>query len=223
MRHRRQLREEAISLRIAEGLSLCELAERLAVSRSTIYYWVKGIPAVMNSQRQREWSEKLEANRKLATAAMQAKYAARRQTAYDAMYQAAPKLLEDTEVRDFVVLYLAEGYRKGRNSVQLSNSNPIMVRFAHKCMRRLSTNPHFYYSFQYHADQDPHELQAYWATCLGTQPERIKPIAKTNSGHLKGRRFACEHGVFQIQVSDTMFRAQLQALMDVVQEQWSRA
>ena len=38
---------------------------------------------------------------------------------------------------------------------------------------------------------------------------------------MKSRRFNCEYGVFQIRISDTIFRAQLQALMDVVQEQWA--
>jgi hypothetical protein len=152
---------------------------------------------------------------------MQAKYAAIRQAAYDAVYSRAANLLQDRDIRDFVVLYLAEGYRKDRNSVSFGNSNPTMIQFAHTCMRKLSTNPHFRYSFQYHADQDPETLKQFWASCLGITPDLIHAIPKTNSGHLKGRRFACEYGVFQIQVGDTAFRARLQALMDVVQEQWS--
>ncbi len=154
---------------------------------------------------------------------MQAKYAAIRQAAYDAAYSRAADLLQDHGLRDFVILYLAEGYRKDRNSVSFSNSNPVMIRFAHIWMRKLSTNPHFRYSFQYHSDQDPEELKQLWASCLDVGPNDIKAIPKTNSGHLKGRRFACEYGVFQVQVSDTAFRARLQALMDAVQEQWAYA
>ncbi len=40
---------------------------------------------------------------------------------------------------------------------------------------------------------------------------------------MRGRRFACQYGVFQVQVGDTAFRARLQALMDAVQEQWASA
>jgi hypothetical protein len=154
---------------------------------------------------------------------MQAKYAAIRQAAYDEACNHAADLLEDRDLRDFVVLYLAEGYRKDRNSVSFSNSSPAMIQFAHRCMQRLASNRHFRYSFQYHADQEPEVLRQFWASSLGVAAESIKSIPKTNSGHLRGRRFACAYGVFQIQVSDTDFRSRLQALMDAVQEQWASA
>lgn len=88
-------------------------------------------------------------------------------------------------------------------------------------MRRLASNQHFNYGFQYRADQNPDELKIFWASCLDIDPQLIFAIPKTNSGHLKGRRFACEYGVFQVRVADTTFRAQLQALMDTVQAQWA--
>jgi hypothetical protein len=152
---------------------------------------------------------------------MQTKYASLRGSTYEATYREASHLLEDRDIRDFVVLYLAEGYRKDRNSVSFTNSNPQMIRFAHNCMRRMSSNPHFRYNLQYHDDQNRAELIAFWASLLEIDPERINSFPKTNSGKLKGRRFPCEYGIFQIQVSDTLFRSRLQALMDVVQEQWT--
>lgn len=206
------LREKAIYLRTIQNCSLDDIADSLTVSRSTVYYWVKDIP-IARTLKQTE-------AQKAGTAAMVAKCAARRQEAYEATYRVAATLLQDPDIRDFTVLYLAEGYRKDRNRVSFSNSNSQMIKFAHRCMKRLATNPHLYYSFQYHADQDPQELRAFWATLLDIAAERIHPIPKTNSGQLKGRRFACQHGIFMLQASDTIFRAQLQALMDTVQEQW---
>lgn len=38
------IREKARQLRIEKKLTIDELAERLALSRSTIYYWVRDIP-----------------------------------------------------------------------------------------------------------------------------------------------------------------------------------
>ncbi len=223
MRHGTQIREEAIHLRKTQGLSLNELAEALGVSRSTIRYWVKDLikPDEVSPDRQTKRAEKLKENQRAATAGMQAKCAALRQDAYNAAYSIATQTLQDQDIRDFVVLYLAEGYRKGRNAVALTNSNPHIVRFAHNCMRRLSTNTHFYYSFQYHADQDPETLKGFWAAYLGIDTVHIRPVRKTNSGHLKGRRFACQYGIFQIQVGDTFFRSRLQALMDAVQAEWA--
>jgi AcrR family transcriptional regulator len=212
MRSLAHLKEKAIELRTLHNMSLDDICARLKVSRTTVYYWIKDIPITR--------TEKQHAGQKAGTAAMSAKYAARRQQVYDAAYLQAAELLMDLSMRDFVVLYLAEGYRKNRNVVSFSNSSPQMVRFAHSCMRQLATNLVFHYSFQYHADQDPEELKQFWASCLGVSPDVIRPIPKTNSGHLKGRRFACAYGVFQVRVGDTAFRARLQALMDAVQEQW---
>ena len=221
MRRLVQIREQAIHLRESEGLSIDQLASRLGVSRGTVYYWVKNIPLTRPPGKPKPRSEKQEANSRAATVAMQANYAAIRQSAYDEMYSKAHEMLRDTRIRDFVVLYLAEGHRKDRNTVALGNSNPNIVRFAHDCMKRLATNQHFDYRFQYHADQDPDELKRYWATVLGLESGRITAVPKTNSGHLKHRRFNCAFGVFEIRIGDTRFRAHLQALMDAVQEQWS--
>lgn len=105
--------------------------------------------------------------------------------------------------------------------MSLGNSNPEMIRFVHKCMRRLSDKQHFQYSFQFHADQDPDELRHFWAAYLNIDPLSIYPVPKTNSGHLKGREFACKYGIFTVRVGDTLFRSRLQALMDTVQAQWA--
>jgi transposase-like protein len=218
MRDLSLLRQQAINLRKQHNLALDEIAGRLGLHRSTIYYWIRDIPLTRTERTLRQTSAQ-----QAGTLANQAKCASRRQQAYSDTYNRAHVLLKDQQIRDFVVLYLAEGYRRNRNSVAFSNSNPVMVRFAHDCIQRLATNRHIRYSFQYHADQDPIALQSFWGSNLNIDPERIKPIRKTNSGHLKSRRFNCEWGVLQIQVSDTTFRAQLQALMDVVQKQWSSA
>src|SRR5436190_8591390 len=209
MRYQPEIKEEAVNLRKTQGLTLSELAETLRVSKTTVYYWVKGVPMakVTSPEIEAVRLQRLRAAQLAGNAAMRAKYAARRQEAYDAALQTAHELVQDRDIRDFVVLYLAEGYRKSKNRVSLGNSNPHIVKVAHNCMRRLSTNPHFYYSFQYHADQDPIQLSRFWAAYLGIAPEQIKSIPKTNSGQLKGRRFACAYGVFQIQVGDTYFRA----------------
>jgi hypothetical protein len=221
MKRLARIREQAVHLREAEALSIDELASRLGVPRTTVHYWVKDMPLSRPPRKPKPRSEKQEANRRAATLAMQAKYAAIRQSAYDEVYAKAQEMLRDNTIRDFVVLYLAEGYRRDRNTVALGNSNPKIVQFAHVCMKRLATNSHFDYSFQYHADQDPEELRRYWAKVLNVEPGVIIAVPKTNSGHLKHRRFNCEYGVFTVRIGDTRFRAQLQALMDAVQEQWS--
>lgn len=131
MRHHVRIREEVVNLRKMQGLSLDELSERFGISRTTIYYWIRNIPFATPTGKRMESTSRQKANQKAGTAANQAKCAAVRQAAYDAMYSKAREVLQDQEIRDFAVLYLAEGYRKSRNSVSFGNSNPKMIRFAY--------------------------------------------------------------------------------------------
>jgi hypothetical protein len=66
------LRQRARELRITKHLSIDELAERLALPKTTVYYWVKDLPlgrARRESPRQ-------------GTQAMQRKYRRLRESAY---------------------------------------------------------------------------------------------------------------------------------------------
>lgn len=44
MAHAAYIREKARSLRVERQLTIDQLAERLALSRSTVYYWVRDLP-----------------------------------------------------------------------------------------------------------------------------------------------------------------------------------
>jgi excisionase family DNA binding protein len=70
MAHASYLREKARSMRVERQLTIDELAERLALSRSTIYYWVRDLP-IPGSGSGGEWPE---AARRKGNVAMQRKY-----------------------------------------------------------------------------------------------------------------------------------------------------
>ncbi|MGI8594382.1 MAG: hypothetical protein ACR2ML_08500 [Solirubrobacteraceae bacterium] len=123
--------------------------------------------------------------------------------------------------RDFVCLYIAEGYKRNRNSVAIGNSDPNVITIANHWVRRFSRNP-VAYSVQYHADQDLVSLRAFWAAHVETVPEAIRLQRKSNSNQLAGRTWRSAHGVLTIRACDTLFRARLQGWMDVLAEDWSR-
>lgn len=77
------------------------------------------------------------------------------------------------------------------------------------------------YSFQYHADQDPEKVKAFWALLLGVDPALFTYQRKSNSGQLKGRVWRSEFGVLSVGTSDTDLRSRLEAWMDCVKEEWS--
>src|SRR5207244_704208 len=100
-----------------------------------------------------------------------------------------------------------------------ANSDPAVIKLADRWIRRLTTN-HVYYTFQFHADQDPAQLIAFWSAELGAEPELFRFQRKSNSGALNGRNWRCAHGVLSVVCNDTYLRSRLQAWMDRVCESW---
>ena len=115
------LREKARRLRIEKRLTIDELADCLALSRTTIYSWVRDLPIERSGRQNR--------GQRLGNAAMQSKYRALREEAYDRGRRTFPAFAEDPLFRDFVTLYIAEGYKRDRNKVVLGNSDPALVAF----------------------------------------------------------------------------------------------
>jgi len=211
MAHAKYLREKARELRTKKKLTIDELAERLALSRTTIYYWVRDIPIPQTKD------QKLAQRR--ASRATRTKHRLRRQAAYDEGQRTFAALSRDPMFRDFVNLYIGEGYKRSRNRVSLCNSDPAVVILANHWICRLGANT-VTYSLQYHADQDPAELCEFWAWTLAASPGSISLQRKSNSMQMAGRGWRSHYGVLAVICNDTLLRARLQAWMDCVREQW---
>lgn len=204
------LRERARELRAEKKLSIDEIAVRLALPKTTVYYWIKDLPLG------RARCE----NPHKGTQRMQAKYLRLREDAYARGLAEYDELMQVSTFRDFVVLYIAEGYKRDRNRVQIANSDDRVVAMAASWLTRL-TPKRIEYSVQYHADQDLYELRAFWGTVLGIDGATITLFPKSNSGQLNGRHWRCVHGVLSMRVSDTLLRARLQAWIDRVRQDWA--
>jgi excisionase family DNA binding protein len=133
MAHPAYLREKARTLRIKRKLTIDELAERLALSRSTIYYWVRDLP-IPGSGSGGGWPASAHA---AAARANRRKHRLLRDAAYRQGSDEFAALAVQPGFRDFVCLYVAEGYKRNRNRVQLSNSDEAVVRIATVWIARL--------------------------------------------------------------------------------------
>ena len=129
------LREKARRLRAEKRLTIDELADCLALSRTTIYYWVRDLPI--------ERPTRQHAGQRLGNPAMQEKYRRLREAAYEEGVRLFESLSCDPPFRDFVALYIAEGSKRDRNVVALCNSDRAVVRVAAMWLRRLSTKRRF--------------------------------------------------------------------------------
>lgn len=111
-------------MRVERKLTIDQLAERLALSRSTIYYWVRDLPVPPEITR----SGSRQTARRKATRAMQRRYRLLRELSYQDGLREFAEFARDPTFRDFVSLYVAEGSKRNRNVVAICNSDPAVIR-----------------------------------------------------------------------------------------------
>jgi transcriptional regulator with XRE-family HTH domain len=207
------MREKARQLRREEKLTIDEIAERLGVSRTTVFFWVGDLP------RPKRCITRGGSGRALGNKQMQAKYRRLREEAYQEGLACFKEMLLEDGFIEFVTLFIAEGYKRNRNVVSVANSDPAVIAIADRWIRSLSRNKLTYW-VQYHADQDLSALQAHWAKLVGVEPTDIQLQRKSNSNQLKGRKWRSEHGVLTVATHDTYFRARLQGWVDLLRQRW---
>jgi len=205
---------KAIQLRQDRKLTIDEIAECLALNRTTVYYWVKDIEIPRKPGK----GFASEAQQK-GTLAMQEKFRRAREAAYIEGFEEFEELAKDLTFRDFICMYIGEGYKRSRNEVAICNSDPAVVKLADTWIRRFSVNP-IRYSIQYHADQSLDELRAFWSEHLDIDPQAIKFQRKSNSNQLTGRKWRSKYGVLNVSAGDTRFRSRLQAWMELTKADW---
>ncbi len=213
MTHPLDLRRKAREYRRQRNLTIDEIAERLAVSRTTVYYWVKDMPP-----RKRERTR----GQLLAAQANRDRCKALRDAAYEEGVNLFEDLCEEPGFRDFVCMYIGEGSKKNRNHVSLGNSDPQVVALAARWMLRFSSRK-LEFHLQYHADQDPDELVEFWSEYLRADPKSFRLQRKSNSNQMTGRIWRSRYGVLSVRTNDTYFRSRLQAWMDQVRREWMPA
>lgn len=211
MAHPAYIREKARALRIEKDLTIDEIAERLGISRQTIFYWLRDLPL----KRGRRWTPAQRARNTTNSA----RYKALRDAAYEEGFAEFDGLVKEPTFRDFVCMYIGEGYKRNRNEVAICNSDPNVIILGHYWIQRFARNP-LGFSLQYHADQDPAELIRFWTRFLRIDPEAIRIQRKSNSNQMNGRQWRSRHGILAVRTGDTYFRAKLQAWMDRIAEEW---
>jgi hypothetical protein len=191
------LREKARRLRTENRLSLLEIAECLALPKTTVFYWIRDLPDP--GIKRRDTPARARAREKAARANV-ARFKALRDAAYKGGWEEYPWLAQVPTFIDFVCMYIGEGYKRNRNTVSLANSDPRVIRLADRWVRRFSRNP-VTYSLQYHADQDRDYLVKFWSFGLGVDPQLIVHQRKSNSGQLSGRNWRSKHGVLTVRAT----------------------
>ncbi len=201
-------------MRVEKSLTIDEIAERLALSRTTIYHWVRDLPIERRGDRQT-------AGQRKRSARNAERCRRKRREAYEQGAAEFTELAKDPTFRDFVCMYIGEGYKRNRNQVTVSNADPVVVSLCSRWIQRFAVNQ-VTYSIQHYEDQDPEYLRSFWSFRLGIDPASISFLRKANSGRLRSRQWRCRYGVVQVRAGDTQLRSRLQGWMDATRSHWTK-
>lgn len=205
-------------VRVEQQLTVDELAKRLAVPRSTVYYWVRDLP-LRDERRDRQPARASNPDRE-RLAREQARPAD--ECAYDEALRSYDDLIVQPTFRDFVCIYIVEGYKRDRRRVALANADPAVMRLANRWIWRL-TDKSPSLSLRCQPDQSVSELRRYWSETVGEDAAAIHARrAREGKGELLLHQWSPlpVHGVLTVTVDDRLLRARLQAWMRRMRESW---
>jgi hypothetical protein len=192
-------------MRVEQQLSVDRLALRLALPRSTVYYWVRDLPLRVGVAR--------------ASEAGEVKRGAGDARAYEDALSSFADLDAQPTFRDFVCLYIVRGCTREQTKVSLSDSDPAVMRLVNRWMLRLSDKPPLL-SLRYEPDQSLTELRRFWGGIVGAQARTIRVHEEADRGGDRGAGRGSRHGVLTVTVEDALLRARLQAWICKTRESW---
>jgi hypothetical protein len=211
MAHSNYLRQMARLLRVEQRLTVDQLASRLALPRSTVYYWVRDLPL-------RE-DERKRAGVGTGVAGGDRTSAGAGETAYEDALRSFDDLAAQPTFRDFVCLYIARGCTRERAKVSLSDSDPAVMRLVNRWMLRLSDKSPLL-SVRYEPDQSLTELRRFWSAIVGVQARTIGVHEEADRAGAGNAARHARHGVLTVSVEDALLSARLQAWICKTRDSW---
>ena len=194
----------AINLR-KQGWSMNEIKSKIGVSKSSVSLWVRNIQ--LTDSQKKELSQKgltKESIEKRRTTRL-GRENARRQIIVD---NAKKEIfgLSDQELKLIgIALYLGEGGKANRGSVQLSNGDPRIIKLMMKFFKRVCKVPKE--KFRAHIHIHPHldikKAENYWSSISGIPLKQFyKTYSKPNKSS-QSKKNSLPFGTFDIYVHST--------------------
>jgi hypothetical protein len=143
-----------------------------------------------------------------------------RMTHYEQALRSYDDLVAQPTFRDFVCVYIADGYKRDRRRVALASADPDVIRLAHRWIWQLSERSPSS-SVRYAPDQSREELRRFWSGVVGERPQTIR-TRRASAEELQHASSARPvHGVMTLAVHDRVLRARMQAWMRRTREAWA--
>lgn len=206
----------ARSLRVEHGLTVDQLAERLALPRSTIYYWVRDLP-LRESEPRGGATEPVRGRGRAGATAKVPRSA--QEAAYEEGLRNYEELAAQPTFRDFVCVYITQGDQRDRTRVALTNSDPAVMRLVNRWLWRLTDKSPFL-SIRYQPDQSLNDLRRFWSETIGAEAQTIRVDRESADELPREPNRRSHYGLLTVVVDDTLLRARLQAWMQRTRESW---
>jgi hypothetical protein len=211
MNENKELRNKAIEMRTKNNMSLKDIVDALGVPKTTVYYWIK------NYKLDKIYWKK---NVLGASITNKLKYQKLRDCATEDAKILYEKYKNNSCFKDFICMFLTEGYRKTNSVVNICNSNPNIIILCNYWFK-IFTNRKISYVVHVHTDDEIIDCVNYWAKCLNLNTQHIKVyVNKHESKGKLNRKAKLKYGTFHIITSDTYFLCKMKLWGDVLQNEW---
>ena len=211
-------RRKAVELRLA-GQTYSSIRSKLNVNKSTLSDWLKNI------QLSKEQLEKISSDtiaRRVETYINTTRI--RRQKISEIFYQDQKKKLLPLSKRDFMMaglfLYLGEGAKSTRSRIQITNSDPAIIKFSIFWMSKILGIAKDRLKVQLHLYKDmniENEIK-FWINETGLKRERIiKPYIKKTSS-LKINHPSFGHGTCAVYSHGSIIKDEFMAGIRVIMD-----
>ncbi len=120
-----------------------------------------------------------------------------------------------------VALYWAEGSKTKRGMVELSNTDPMLIKVAMRFFRNICNVPG--HKFRGHVYLHPHlsriRAEQYWSSVSGISQEQFFKTSMQQSRASKGKRDTLPYGTFSIVICSTELFLKIKGWTEGVAEQ----
>jgi len=156
--------------------------------------------------------------RSQGTAAMVLKYATIRKEAYDVGLMSYPKHIKNPFFRDFLLVYLCEGYKRSQNMVQVTNSDPTIISLCYPIVKERTKNKMSYFVHIHHDDNEQSVVK-FWSELINIDASQIRVYRRPQK--ITNRKGKLPHGIFTFRVGDTSLRMMIEAWIVSLKKEWS--
>jgi transposase-like protein len=186
------LKQRAVALR-AEGWSVPDTAQKLGVSRSTAWLWVRDQPLDKDGERARAGADRRAAGVRLSWTRRLADTDQQRQAAHQAAADRVGSLRDDDLLKIGAIMYWCEGTKAKpwagmSERVSFTNSDPGLIRIFLRFLVALEVSrDQIRYRVAIHETADAADAVHWWAGIVGADPSQFQRTTIKRSQPATGR------------------------------------